>query len=331
MSLYIRSTLGAILLGCMLSVALSGMAGVQTFLYFRMYPQDNVRIKLMIPGRSLDAVHTALMCAATWDFLILNFGNDAIADFIPLYAPFLTVAFTAMITFVTHLFFSHRVYRLSKDNWVITLPLVLLAFGRLGAALVSTIEMGRLRSFRAFTDDYGYVFTLGLSLACMLDVLITAAMCFFLHQSRTGFSGMDHIIDMIMIYTLNTGALTCATTVVSMICWLTMSRNLIFLGLHFAISKLYANSLLATLNTRRSLRNYHSKSGGDGEHALPVLFPSTFSGMRQTQLHGSGLSRGEEEGGVSKLEINVEKTIQYEVDDLGSGSAAVGRRSLTSS
>jgi hypothetical protein len=71
-----------------------------------------------------------------------------------------------------------------------------------------------------------------------------------------------------------------------------MPGNLIFLGLHFTISKralfirtllcpveeqstcicaVYANSLLATLNSRRMLRK---RKKVNGEHALPVMFPS---------------------------------------------------------
>ena len=48
-----------------------------------------------------------------------------------------------------------------------------------------------------------WVFTLGLSLSSALDVMIAAAMCYYLQQSRTGFEGMDHIIDILLFYTFN--------------------------------------------------------------------------------------------------------------------------------
>ncbi|KAI0292078.1 hypothetical protein B0F90DRAFT_1772820 [Multifurca ochricompacta] len=296
-----KETLGAILLGCILSTALSGITTVQTFLYFRLYPKDALRIKLMVRVL-LDFTHTGLICAATWDYLILNFGNKAIADTIPIAKPD-----TNDVLYFPSSFFSHRVFRLSKNNWYITAPLVVLSFGRLGAALVSTTEMGRLKSFHAFVHDYGYIFTLGLSLACTLDILITATI-------RTGFHEMDHIIDTIMLYTFNNGALTCATTVVSLICWVTMPGNLIFLGLHFAISKLYANSLLATLNSRRSLREHRSKNSGDGENTLPVLFPSCYSHSRIPRFQSIGPSRTRVDF-EPVLEISIEKTIQCEIDD----------------
>ncbi|THV01289.1 hypothetical protein K435DRAFT_836909 [Dendrothele bispora CBS 962.96] len=49
------------------------------------------------------------------------------------------------------------------------------------------------------------------------------------------------------------------TTVATMLCWLAMD-NLVFLGLHFVISKLYAGSVLAVLNYRARLRRVHESA-----------------------------------------------------------------------
>jgi len=291
---HIKTTLGAILVGCVISTALSGMTIVQTYLYFRLYPKDQSLIKLMVIGICLlDITHAALMCASTWDFLIVNFGNEEISDRIPMTIG-LTVTFTAMITFFTQIFFSHRVFRLSRRNWYITAPLVILSCTRLGAAMVSTTEMGKLKRFSLFVEKFGYVFTLGLAMACIVDVGITAAMCYYLHKSRTGFEEMDNILDTIMLYTLNDGALTCVATVLSMICWLAMPRNLIFLGLHFTISKLYANSLLATFNIRCTMRN-PSKADGDVQ---PLVQPSLFQDRSKGQFQSVSLldDEGEDKG-----------------------------------
>jgi len=273
----------------------------------------------------LDLTHASLMCASTWDYLILHFGDEDIMDKIPI-ALGLTVAFTATITFLAQLFFAHRVYRLSRNNWYITAPLVMLSFGRLSAAIVSTTEMGRLKSFHGFVEHYGYVFTLGLSMACTADICITASMCYFLQMSRTGFGMMDHVIDTIMLYTFNNGALTSVTTVISMICWLTMPGNLIFLGLHFTISKLYANSLLATLNSRRLIRKQRAKVGVvEGSHALPVMFPSygESRARRGARFAVSTFSPTCDMTDPGRLEISVEKTIQCDADEGDQASSRI--------
>jgi len=167
--------------------------------------------------------------------------------------------------------------------------------------------MIHLRSFDAFVNGYAWVFTLGLSCAASLDVLITVSLCWYLSQSRTGVSSMDEVIDSIMLYTINNGTLTCLCTVISLICWIVMSHNLIFLGIHFALSKLYANSFLATINTRETLRE-RSQGSSERGHPLPVLFPHRSSASNRFLDHSGIASR------ATKLEINVEKSVRCEVE-----------------
>ncbi|KAI3595812.1 hypothetical protein WG66_001032 [Moniliophthora roreri] len=77
-------------------------------------------------------------------------------------------------------------------------------------------------------------FTLGLALSSILDVLNTGLLCWLLYDSQQDTSS--------------------AIAVASMICWLAMPTNLIFMGLHFIISKTYAISLVVTLNRRKRFR-----------------------------------------------------------------------------
>ncbi|KAA1477988.1 hypothetical protein DENSPDRAFT_629350 [Dentipellis sp. KUC8613] len=309
----VRATLGAILLGCLLSVTLSGVVAAQSFLYWKLYPNDLMRVKLMVfLVWLLDAVHACLISSAAWDYLILNFGNPDILDEINMSVA-LTVALTALVTFVCHLFFSHRVLRLSKNNWWIAGPLLVLTWCRLAAAIVTTVAMTRDRKFTVFIQRFGWSFTTGLAISSALDILIAASLVYYLQTSRTGFgSSMDHVINVIMIHTFNNGALTCVTTIISMIMWLVMPNNLIFLGLHFAITKLYANSLLATLNTRKTLRGRSQHSGGS-DHPMPVMFPSTFNRRNTSRFHT--VSVPDAGATPTKLQISVEKTVQYAIDN----------------
>ncbi|KAG7100194.1 hypothetical protein E1B28_001971 [Marasmius oreades] len=50
-----------------------------------------------------------------------------------------------------------------------------------------------------------------------------------------------------------------------------MRFNLIFLGLHFIIGKLYTNSLLASLNTRKELRKMGPRISPWSDMSLPML------------------------------------------------------------
>ncbi|KAK7686481.1 hypothetical protein QCA50_010077 [Cerrena zonata] len=267
----VRNTLGATLIGTFLSAVLSGILSLQVAIYYQVYTVDFSRNRMMVGLLwILDTIHVSMAFGASWTYLITNRGNDAIADFIP-WTIAVTVALTAIITFCTHCFFAQRVYTLGGRKLWLTGPILLLAFGRLFAALVSTSEMIRLRSYAAFVEQYGWIFTAGLSSAATVDILITVSLVIILQRSRTGYStSTDHIIDSIALYTIETGMITCVTTIVSLICWVSMPNNLIFLALHFTISKLYANSVLATLNARRSLRK-RTQFSTDFQPSLPVI------------------------------------------------------------
>lgn len=207
------------------------------------------------------------------------------------------------------MFFAQGVLVLSKRNWSITIPMVVLAIIRLGASAVSTVEMICLRNFHLFVAHYAWVFTLGLVASAMLDILVTASLCWYLSRSRSGIPSMNHVIDEIMLYTINNGILTCLCTVVSLTCWIRMPHNLVFLGIHFAICKLCANSFMATLNTRESLRE---KAHPSAERPCPlsVLFPDR---RKNDDCLNSR---------TTKLEINVAKTMECRCDaetDLGVG------------
>jgi hypothetical protein len=162
---------------------------------------------------------------------------------------------------------------------------------------------------------YKSVFTLGLSLSSAVDVVITTGMCYYLQESRRGFGTMDEVIDTIIFYTINNGSITCISTIASMICWLVIPHTLIFMALHFAIAKMYANSLLATLNMRQGLRG---RSGPPKERAHPSFFLSSFHRNRRNRpAHDPehDLTTTCNDVDAKGLHITVEKTVDYGVEE----------------
>ncbi|KAI0640314.1 hypothetical protein C8Q77DRAFT_1085931 [Trametes polyzona] len=329
----LEHSMGAVLIGSLIALFLSGAVCMQVFLYCQLYPRDRLRIKLMVhrlltscaSARLLDTVHSAMAITANWQYLIVHFGDWDNMDDITWST---TVALTALITFLVHCFFTHRIHTLSRQNWYITTPLVALALVR----LVSTSEMIRLHSFAQFVERYDYVFTIGLSTAASLDVLIAAGLCYFLRRGRSGFTSMDRIVDAITLYTIENGMLTCITTVISLICWVSMPTNLIFLGLHFAISKLYANSLLATLNARKSLLNKSQGSSNERDHPLPVIFPDSFGRRTEVNTQWSRRSQGLGPLGETgtRLQVNIQKSTHVEHDTDGEPSTPLPLHTSTS-
>ncbi|CAK5266432.1 unnamed protein product [Mycena citricolor] len=275
-------TLGALLVGGSVALFLSGVVAVQCIIFFKLYPGEGVRSRAMVLSVwLLDSLHSAFIVTSLYIYFIRLFGDASKTLFIP-WSIGLSVLVTALQTLIVHLYFARKIFRSSGGSWWITLPIVLLACCRLVAATYSTAEMIHLQRYTAFNDEYpGGIFTTGLSLSAVVDVLITGCLCYFLQRMRrrTASGPMSQMVNLLTLYTLENGLLTCLTTTASLICWLAMPNNLVFLGLHFIIEKLYANSLLISLNTRKELREMRwNKSGGTRwDKSVPVFTQDDFT------------------------------------------------------
>ncbi|PBK65293.1 hypothetical protein ARMSODRAFT_961290 [Armillaria solidipes] len=295
-------TLGSLLLGGLFSATLTGMMSVQSLLYFKLFPKDKPRIKALVTILwLLDVAHSATVWAGLWNYLIIHFDDTARINQIP-QAISVTIILTAISTIFVHLFFAERIFRLSRNNWILAALIVILAVLRLACACVTAGAMLSIEMYSGFRDKFDWVFSAGLGLSSAVDILITGSLLKLLHATRKSSLSFDHIIDSLILYTLECGAVTCAATIASMICWLTMN-NLVFLGLHFVISKLYSNSLLATLITRYELRNSRDRSTSDGIVDLDMF------NMRRVNILTSGTSF------TQPMQVSVKQSvIQYGPD-----------------
>jgi len=270
MSVSIPKTFGALLIGGLFASLLSGFVIIQVVVYFKLYPADGPRLKvLVLTIWFLDTCHTICIWLSLWSYFIDNYGNLPGINIIP-WSLALSVQFPAILTFIVHTFFAQRIFMLSKRNYILTVPIVVLAILRVVSGSVTTAFMLHLHTFSRFRHDVRFIFTTGLALSTAVDVIITASLFILLQTSRTGGATLDAVIDALIRYTFETASLTCAGTIASMLCWTITPNNLIFMGLHFVIGKLYANSLLVTLNTREAIRRAHSQ--GSGDHGVRINY-----------------------------------------------------------
>ncbi|KAK0209315.1 hypothetical protein DFS33DRAFT_1272342 [Desarmillaria ectypa] len=291
-------TLGSLLLGGLFSATLTGMMSVQSLLYFKLFPKDKRRIKALV------TVLCGTVWAGLWNYLIIHFDDTARINQIPQaisvglspttlstnnslcrqrlpsslqpFPPFVSICSSLSESFGVSIFLIRSLLTLSQllqssivyEDELLT-SLYLLDYPRIPPS--SLCLWLSIETYSRFRNKFGWVFSTGLGLSSAVDILITGSLLKLLHANRKSSLSFDHVIDSLILYTLECGAVTCAATIASMICWLTMSNNLVFLGLHFVISKLYSNSLLATLITRYELRNSRERSTSDGIVDLDVF------------------------------------------------------------
>ncbi|KAH0825955.1 hypothetical protein J3R83DRAFT_7550 [Lanmaoa asiatica] len=231
----VATVYGSILLGTCFACGLTGIVFVQCLMYYKLYPGDFVWTKVLVfTVWAFDWMHTVCIVTAVWQSVITGFNKPEGLDVIPS-------------------FFANRIRMLTK-KWYLAAPLVFLAFLRLFAACVSTGEIIHLKRYSLFIKPYpSWVFTMGVTLSASVEFIITTVMIIFLGSRKTGFANMNHIINTLILYTLETGGITWYVCLnYSTLFWLLMRHNLIFLGMHFTIAKRI--QILSRLNTRKRLR-----------------------------------------------------------------------------
>ncbi|KAJ3837418.1 hypothetical protein F5878DRAFT_662106 [Lentinula raphanica] len=108
-------------------------------------------------------------------------------------------------------------------------------------------------------------------LGAVADVLIAAGLFYFLHRSRTGFKKSDTMISKLIMFTVSTGLLTSICAVASLLSILIWGKTLIYVAFYFSLGRLYSNSLLATLNARKSIRGLDDDDGANVSFSLQTF------------------------------------------------------------
>ncbi|KAI0746743.1 hypothetical protein C8Q80DRAFT_1271589 [Daedaleopsis nitida] len=101
---------------------------------------------------------------------------------------------------------------------------------------------------------------------CMSDAIVRGIFCYriWILTATECFSlqTVDTIIRTLIMYSINTAALTAVGTLLCLITFAVSPKTFIFIAFYFVLAKLLLNSLLAGLNTRRALRDQIRLLGG---------------------------------------------------------------------
>ncbi|EGN94815.1 hypothetical protein SERLA73DRAFT_143687 [Serpula lacrymans var. lacrymans S7.3] len=255
MSQSLADNLGAVFIGVIFSSILFGITNLQTYIYYCRYPKDWYIHKISIGILwALDAVHLALTVDAVYQYLINGFGN-VLALLVIVWSFKLQIAVNIVIILFVQSLYAMRIWKLGRGHRHTLLPclvtFVVVAGYVVGILLV--IETFRMTTW-AELDTISWAIYASFATSTGVDFVIAAVMCYYLHKSKSGFTGSENIINRLMQYTLSSGLVTSACSMSALIAYALMPTNLIFLAIEFSLTKLYINSFLAMLNARQNIR-----------------------------------------------------------------------------
>jgi len=232
---------------------LYGITSLQTYMYFIRYPKDPRWTKNIVSSLwMMDTFHIFLISHAIYHYLVLNYANPSSLES-GIWSLFLSIGVNVAIAFLTQCFFIHRLHQLSGGKWWITGPILVSVLAHLCFGIETMIELFQKKDFDRLSE-ITYIAALPFAvLAVLSDILITVALCVLLHNSRTGFRSTNSMLNLIIVYAINRCLLTSVVAIIEMVMFVTAQETLWYLAADFVVGKLYANSLLATLNSRSAL------------------------------------------------------------------------------
>ncbi|KII84161.1 hypothetical protein PLICRDRAFT_179836 [Plicaturopsis crispa FD-325 SS-3] len=256
------NTLGACLIGVIASAVLYGVTLVQSFFYFTHYPKDVWILKVLVSVTVVcDTAHLCMISHTVYHYLVRGFDDrEGLQKMV--WSVLLEALFTGVTGALVQTFFVHRIWRLSKKNIFVSITILILVLSCASCGTAWVVISLQMHTF----EDLLRLNPLTLSINAITaaaDVIIAASLVFLLTKSRTGFKRSDTIITRLVVFTVNTGLLTSVCAISSLIAIVASPDTLIYATFYFCIGRLYANSLLATLNARKSIRGEGGYSDSD--------------------------------------------------------------------
>ncbi|KAI0788122.1 hypothetical protein C8Q74DRAFT_1366885 [Fomes fomentarius] len=284
----IGAMFGTYLIGSFFGLMLYGFSLHQVYKYARLFPSDTLFIRLLVMSvMVIETIHAAFTMHTCYHYLIANYNNAAILNqgvwslnFIPLIVGINMV--------ISQSFFARRVYLMGKVFRIVVDISMLWFVLELGFSIAAVAKVIAIPSFDA-VSKVNHLLAATFGAAFIGDALLTGSLILVLHRSRStepkqsvpslrrywnvidDYRRTESVLDWFNLYAINTGLLHAILNVVSFIIVLSLPQDIIHGSISIITTRLYGNTLLAVLNSRKFnviTRGIEAIEGDVGMHAI---------------------------------------------------------------
>ncbi|KAJ6454142.1 hypothetical protein C8R45DRAFT_1222910 [Mycena sanguinolenta] len=244
------TTIGPLEIGIMVALFLSGLLTVQVILYFQRHRRDHRGVRFLVAFCAcLDFLHTLAICHTLYTVTIIQYGEPQLLLVPPLSLD-TTILMSGFIGPLEQGWFTYRLYKLTKR-----LPLPIFCICLTIARFVGLLGLSEIALHQYTLPEYyqraSWLIEAILILSAVLDTTLAASLCYYLSSWRLDKSRVMHkIVNQIMVWTVETGAVTILGALGVLITFLTMKDNMIYMGFFLVQPKLFSNALLLSLHSR---------------------------------------------------------------------------------
>ncbi|KAI0654631.1 hypothetical protein C8Q70DRAFT_1058225 [Cubamyces menziesii] len=249
--LNIYNTYGAYLLGTCASLILYGISLHQLYRYFRLYPTDSLSIRVSVVSLMvLETLQASLLVHSCYHTLVSNYFHPlALLDAV--WSLKIEPVVVAFLTVVAQAFFARRVSLLGTRSRIVTGIAIFALLLHLSLAIAVAVIFFRIVNLHHLQHSSEWLFSASISSATLADILLAGAIIRGLRRTRVTLD--ESRLDVFTLYVVNTGLLTGVFNAIPAILAAYYPRTFLWAAFNFISARLYANTLLSVLNSRKFL------------------------------------------------------------------------------
>ncbi|KAJ7864747.1 hypothetical protein B0H14DRAFT_428376 [Mycena olivaceomarginata] len=270
----VHLTIGAVEIGVLVSYTLFGVTTVQAYIYYGRFPDDPSELKALVALVWLCLLTQVIAIGhILYTFTITYFGQ--VLEIFETAPKSLSVGVFSggIMAAAVQGFFAYRIYAFTKKLYIPIFSWSLSFVRFLGSVTIFATTL-RMTSFPTYAAQWGWLLTSVWCISAANDLTITTSLVtnLIIQRSRIHKRTVP-LIDKLIMWTIETGMVTSLTALAVMICFFTMPHNFIWFCLFISLPGLFSNSLLASLNSRTTLRAMNNLNS-----SVPISTTLNFGG-----------------------------------------------------
>ncbi|KAL1723790.1 hypothetical protein EV715DRAFT_269152 [Schizophyllum commune] len=243
-------TVGALLVGGIVSTAFYGVLFMQTCIYFRRYPEDSIYLKGI-------TISVALISHALWHYLVVNYGNFPSIE--------------KLVWYVVP--DPYECYVRNAHPPVLHSPSIYIEREKVVPGVVHSLALlGLIPQIAQESSAVRAIVPSSFAITAGTDIIITASLVYYLQFRKTKNERTDSVVNKLIMMSVNNGLLSSTIAFGAFICVVVWDAGFVTIALCSLLGKAYGNSLLGSLNSRQARREELSEqlrgSGSRGSRRL---------------------------------------------------------------
>ncbi|KZP08865.1 hypothetical protein FIBSPDRAFT_964408 [Athelia psychrophila] len=241
-------------------------------MYFKRHSEDGGVVKSIVAGiLLLEALHFALLAHGAYFYLITCRTNYEDL-FKPIWSLLIQSFPSTFIIVIVRYVFIARVWTLSQSpgKRIICIGMSVLAISEAGLTLTWTIAA----FYKPFWGKAGGVVwpsMITFIIRAINDICLTSQFCVHLLRSKNGFVKTDKIIRTMIFHGLGSGFFACCGSICLILVLAILPHSAWYICVYIICTRVYANSLLGMLNSRRLPQSDQTTQSESKEMELTTL------------------------------------------------------------